>query len=68
LFDAAFLHEFSCDTARKCVNFKVIIPEDHLIILELFLTTYYSKNYFGIIYACLSVLRACAAMVCWGGI
>jgi len=28
----AQLHEFSCDTARKCVNFKAIIPEDHPII------------------------------------
>ena len=29
VFDAAFLHEFSCDTARKFVNFTTIIPEDH---------------------------------------
>jgi len=49
VFDAALLHKLSCDTARKCVNFKAIIPENHLIILELFLipfTTYYSKNLF----------------------
>ena len=56
VFDATLLHEFSCDTARRCVNFKAIIPEDHPIILELFLirfTTRYSKNYSGIMYACL---------------
>ena len=28
VFDVVFLHEFSCDTARKFVNFKTIIPED----------------------------------------
>ena len=29
VFDAVFIYGFSCDTARKCVNFEVIIPEDH---------------------------------------
>ena len=29
VFDTVLLHGFSCDTARKCVNFKAIIPEDH---------------------------------------
>ena len=38
VFGAVFLHEFSCDTARKFVNFKAIIPEDRPIIPELFLT------------------------------
>ena len=33
VFDAVFLHEFSCDTARNGVNFKAIILEDHPIIL-----------------------------------
>ena len=62
VFDAIFLHEFSCDTARKC-DFKAIIPEDYSIIPELFVilfTTHYSKNYSGIMYACLTAcLTAC---------
>ena len=37
VFDAALLHEFSCDYSKKCVNSKAIIPEDHPIIPELFL-------------------------------
>jgi len=56
VFNAVFLHKFTCSTARQCVSFKAIIPEDHPIISELFLilfTTYYSKNYSGIMYACL---------------
>ena len=59
MFDAALFHEFNCDTARKCVNFKAIIPKDHPIIPGLFpilFTTYYSKNYSGIMYACLVVV------------
>ena len=27
VFDAIFLHEFSCDTARKCVKFKQLFPK-----------------------------------------
>ena len=59
VFDAALLHEFNCDTARKCVHFKAIIPKGHPIILELFLilfTTHYSKIYSSITYACLVVV------------
>ena len=55
VFNAVFLHKFSCGTARQRVIFKAIIPEDHPIIPELFVilfTTYYSKNYSGIMYAC----------------
>jgi len=33
VFDAVFLHEFSCNIARKCVNITAINPEDHPIIL-----------------------------------
>ena len=36
VFNAALHYEFSCDTARKCVNFKTIIP-DKRIIPEVFL-------------------------------
>ena len=46
---------FSVILHEKCV---LIIPEDHPIILELFLilfTTDYSKNYSGIMYACLYI-------------
>ena len=48
VFDAVFLHELSSDTARKCVNFKsklFLIP----------FTIHNSKNYSGIIYACLKI-------------
>jgi len=49
VFDVVFLHEFSCDTARKFVNFKTIIPEDHSIIPELFLIhPLFQKYYSGI--------------------
>jgi len=50
VFDAVFLHGFSCDTAKQCEDFKAIIPEDHPIIPELFLilfTPYYPINYSG---------------------
>jgi len=49
---AIFLHEFSHDTARKCVKLfpkSPYIPELFLILS----TTNYSKNYSGIMYACL---------------
>ena len=61
IFDAILL-EFSCDTARKKCEFlrnysqrspyySGIIPDSS--------TTYYSKNYSGIMYACLAI---CSAM------
>ena len=54
------LYEFSCDTARQCVNFQAIVPGDHPIILELFLilfTNYYSKNYSSLMYTCLLMIE-----------
>ena len=47
-------------------EFELIIPEDHPIILELFLilfTTDYSKNYSGIMYACLTTNNESSATV-----
>ena len=47
-------------------EFELIIPEDHPIILELFLilfTTDYSKNYSGIMYACLTTNNESSAIV-----
>ena len=44
---------------EKCVKFKQIIPKNYPIIPELFLilfTINYSKNYSGIMYACLAFI------------
>ena len=49
VFDAVFLHKFSCDTATKYVNFLTIIPEDHPIIFYLLLFQFWHN----VMYACL---------------
>ena len=60
VFDAIFLHKFSFDIAKKMIlsNYhskrSPIIPELFLILF----TTNYSKNYSGIVHACLQATRA----------